>query len=421
MSSGDWIRSHPVVRFSSLDDLAPLVFIDARGEPAGISIDVLDAIGHQTGLTFEGVVRSSVSQVAADLRNGRALLTPAMVDATDFRQSLTTSVSYMSSLGVIVTRAGNSPLRNVEALAHKRVALVADSAHVDRTFPPEIADRTDARVVRARCIRMRCAMATWMQRSCRSRLRTTRSANIRAAPSRSRERSAARPLPINIGVLADQAVLASIIDKAIAHIPPGEVDAIRRRWLLVANPEPVWQRVRPRILFASVLISMGVIFLLAWALSMRVQIRRRMAAERRLAEREDALRIARDEADSANRATSAFLATMSHEIRTPMNAILGMLELQLEDAGCDVRRHDTLSVMQQAARDLLALIDNVLDVSKMEAAKLELSPQLLELCHWFDGLARGSTSTSRCKRGLASRSSVSTKTKTKVKVKVKYG
>jgi two-component system sensor histidine kinase EvgS len=183
-------------------------------------------------------------------------------------------------------------------------------------------------------------------------------------------------------------VLASIIDKAIAHIPPGEVDAIRRRWLLVANPEPVWQRLRPRILFASVLISMGIVFLLAWALSMRVQIRRRIAAERRLAEREDALRIARDEAESANRATSAFLATMSHEIRTPMNAILGMLELQLEEAVGDARRRDTLSVMQQAARDLLALIDNVLDVSKMEAAKLELSPQLLELCQWFDGLAQ---------------------------------
>lgn len=383
----DWIRSHPVVRFSSLDDLAPLVFIDARGEPAGISIDVLDAIGHQTGLTFEGVVRSSVSAVAADLRNGRALLTPAMVDATDFRQSLTTSVSYMSSLGVIVTRAGNSPLRNVEALAHKRVALVADSAMWTELSRPKlqielmrgssVLDVFDA-------VRDGDVDATVMP------IEVAHYA-IGQYPSGTFAITGtigSAPLPINIGVLADQAVLASIIDKAIAHIPPGEVDAIRRRWLLVANPEPVWQRVRPRILFASVLISMGVIFLLAWALSMRVQIRRRMAAERRLAEREDALRIARDEAESANRATSAFLATMSHEIRTPMNAILGMLELQLEDAGCDVRRHDTLSVMQQAARDLLALIDNVLDVSKMEAAKLELSPQLLELCHWFDGLAR---------------------------------
>ncbi|MEJ0003858.1 MAG: hypothetical protein WDN30_10245 [Pararobbsia sp.] len=47
------------------------------------------------------------------------------------------------------------------------------------------------------------------------------------------------PLPFSIGVRSDQHELASIIDKAVAHLPPGEVDAIRLRWLLVANPEPV--------------------------------------------------------------------------------------------------------------------------------------------------------------------------------------
>ncbi|CAB3791467.1 ATP-binding protein [Pararobbsia alpina] len=382
-----WISTHPVVRFSSLDDLAPFAFVDARGEPAGISIDVLEAISRQTGIKFEGMLRSSVSAVAEDLRGERALLTPTMVDAPDFRQSLTTSVTYMSSLWVIVTRASASPLRDVDALANKRVALLADSAmwselsraqlQIGLTPAASVLDAFDA-------VRDGHADATVMPIEV-AYYAIGQYPNDTLAITGT---VGGTPFPVNVGVRADQTALASIIDKAIAHIPPGEIDAIRRRWLLVANPEPVWQRLRPRIVFASVVAAFGALFLLAWAISMRVQIRRRVAAEQQLVEREDALRIARDEAESANRATSAFLATMSHEIRTPMNAILGMLELQLEEAGSDARRSDTLSVMQQAARDLLALIDNVLDVSKMEAAKLELSPQPLELCHWFDGLAR---------------------------------
>jgi two-component system sensor histidine kinase EvgS len=382
-----WIDAHPVVQFSSLDDLAPFAFIDARGEPAGISIDVLEAIGHQTGLRFEGMLRDSVSDVAADLSSGRALLTPAMVDAPDFRQSLTTSVAYMSSLWVIVTRATAVPLRNVDALAHLRVALVADNV-----MWAELA-RAGLQIRLARATSVLGAFDAVRDGDVDATVMPIEVAHyaIGQYPSGTLAITGtvgSAPMPVNIGVRADQSALASIIEKAIARIPPGEVDAIRRRWLLVANPEPVWQRLRPRIVFASVVAATGVLFLLAWAISMRAQIRRRMAAEQRLAEREDALRIARDEAESANRATSAFLATMSHEIRTPMNAILGMLELQLEEVGDDARRRDTLSVMQQAARDLLALIDNVLDVSKMEASKVELAPQPLELCHWFDGLGR---------------------------------
>jgi PAS domain S-box-containing protein len=86
---------------------------------------------------------------------------------------------------------------------------------------------------------------------------------------------------------------------------------------------------------------------------------------------ETALESARDAADAANRAKSAFLATMSHEIRTPMNGVLGMMEL-LEMTPLTSEQQETARMAHDSAAALLRLIDDILDFSKIEAGQLEI-------------------------------------------------
>ncbi|CAG2157163.1 Virulence sensor protein BvgS [Cupriavidus yeoncheonensis] len=81
---------------------------------------------------------------------------------------------------------------------------------------------------------------------------------------------------------------------------------------------------------------------------------------------------AKARAEAASRAKSSFLASISHDIRTPMNAVAGMLELTLKRPGLPPEDHRMLATAHDSALALLALIDDILDLSKMEAGKLRV-------------------------------------------------
>ena len=141
--------------------------------------------------------------------------------------------------------------------------------------------------------------------------------------------------------------------------------------------------VRKQIITTTLIATLQFALLFVLALLVWRQMNISFLQHKLMQQLNDKLLRANQAAEAGTRAKSSFLANMSHEIRTPMNGILGMLSL-LADRDMDPRERDYLETARESANHLLGLLNDILDVSKLEEGKIELQlashhlPQLLE-------------------------------------------
>lgn len=109
-------------------------------------------------------------------------------------------------------------------------------------------------------------------------------------------------------------------------------------------------------------------------LTLEIEERNRLQAE---------LETARQQAENANQAKSQFLATMSHEIRTPLNGVLATAEL-LSDTELNARQKKYISIIRNSGELLLSLLNDILDLAKIEAGKLEVHPEISNIRQAFE-------------------------------------
>ncbi len=103
---------------------------------------------------------------------------------------------------------------------------------------------------------------------------------------------------------------------------------------------------------------------------------------------EEKVRARTQQLATASEAKTIFLRSMSHELRTPLNGILGYAQLLLDQDGLDRKQREAMSTIERSGRHLLSLINDILDMNKIEAGRLDLTPEPMELRGFAESMAR---------------------------------
>ncbi|MDR3002566.1 MAG: response regulator, partial [Fibromonadaceae bacterium] len=171
---------------------------------------------------------------------------------------------------------------------------------------------------------------------------------------------------IFFGLNKNEKILSSIIDKSILYI---DIDKISYDWMSRSYD---YSKVlaQTRVTYLTVFAAVLLVVLLVIAILMVIIINK----GKLIAKQSQRLEQTLVRANAANKAKSELLTTISHEIRTPMNAILGITEIQLQNETLSQNTKESLGIIYNSGDSLLRIINDLLDLSKIEAKKLEIIP-----------------------------------------------
>jgi signal transduction histidine kinase len=368
-----FLENHKTIRVGVDPSYPPFEWIDSDGKHQGISADFLKRLEKKLGLTFEVVPSLSWTQVLQGAREKSLDVVACVSETPERREFLWFTESYLSFPIVIITKTETSFISGLKDLNGKTVSVVRDYAPqqaIEKIFPAirlSLADNPLASLEQVStgasyaCVENLAVAVHLMQKHNIGNLKVAAPAEGIASTS------------FSMGVRKDWPELASILNKALRSIPPDEQNAISGKWLSIRFEHVVdWQRV-VRIVGMVCFVSAVVFFIfLYWNRKLAREIAVRKKVERELID-------AKATAEKASQAKSIFLANMSHEIRTPMNAILGYSQLMQADPDLSPLQRDNVQTIITSGEHLLHIINDILEMSRIEAGKLETRPTLFDL------------------------------------------
>ena len=380
---------------------SPKIFMSESGRPAGIFMDVLEVIAEEEGWTLE-FVPGTWAQGLDRLAAGELDLMPD-VALTQAREALYQfhAEPVLSDWFQIYARPG-SGIRSLLDLDGKSVSLLDRSIQQDAF--EEALDGFGLQVNLLPLPDYAEAFAA-VERGSADAVIANRFYGAAHARDRGFEDTAIIFNPTRLFFAAPKDADVGVLQAIDRHLDQMKKDPLSvyyeslRRW----TSEPVGFQLSMWIKGVGVVVAVLLLLSTVWSITLKHQVavqmrelrarneenarlyeevrRRAGELEKRVAERTAELKTAKDRAESADRLKSAFLATMSHELRTPMNSIIGFTGILLQElAGpMNEEQRKQLGMVRGSAQHLLALINDVLDVSKIEAGQLEVRHETFDL------------------------------------------
>jgi signal transduction histidine kinase len=361
----EWLQTHPEISVAVSHGWAPVEFLSEGHEFKGISVDYLKLLEEKLSVKFSFV------HSVEDPQKETADMLSAVANPQSLAKSAFSAIEppYLHMPFVIFVRKETSDIKTLKDLRGKKVAVFksgAASRLLEKNHPEiqlyrvDIADEALTALTAGKVDAYigNLAVINYVARNLGV-------GNIKIVDETPYGSS------VHMAIRDDLPELRSIIKKGLKSISDEERNAISRNWVAVTYEHQTDYRLILIILSAATVMT-GIFGFWGWKLNKEIQRRKVIEAE---------LTIAKEKSEAGNRAKSQFLANMSHELRTPLNAIMGFGQL-LETAP-KISPEDKSSAREilKAGNHLLALIDELLDLSKIEAGKISLKLEPVKADH----------------------------------------
>ena len=368
-----WLDQKHTVRVR-IADWPPYLIVKDDQSPHGIVIEYLKLIEERTGIRFKHEVTDEpFAEFLESMKQRQGLdMTAVIVSTPEREQYLSFSETYISSPYVIFTREQDNPILDISGLSEKTLAVPRGffvQKQLESDYPEirqALYDSDEAALQ---------AVATGQADAYIGNL-TVASHIIHGHGFSHLRVAAGSPFgdqALSMGNRNDWPELTSIINKALTSITEEEKTAIRNKYLAIKFEQGIN---KTEVLKWALIIggtAAGVILLfIFWNTRLSKEISKRKQIEKDLKQ-------AKDTAEAANQAKSIFLANMSHELRTPLNAILGFSGLLTRGENIAPDQQEKLSIISRSGQHLLSMINDVLDLSKIEAERIELQETPFDL------------------------------------------
>ncbi|MGD8263347.1 MAG: transporter substrate-binding domain-containing protein, partial [Desulfobacterales bacterium] len=368
-----WLDQKHTVRVR-IADWPPYQIVKDDQPPQGIVIEYLKLIGERTGIKFKYEVTDiPFAEFLESMKQSRGPdMTAVIVPTARREQYLSFSETYITSPYVIFTQEQDNPILDISGLTGKTLAVPRGffvQEQLDKDYP-EIRQAlydSDEKALQA--------VATGQADAYIGNL-TVASHIIHGRGFSHLRVVAASPFgdqALSMGNRKDWPELTSIINKALASITEEEKTGIRNKYTAIKYEQGIDKAEVSKwiLIFGVSTISIILVFVF-WNRYQSLEISRGKKTEL-------ALERARDEAEAANQAKSLFLASMSHELRTPLNAILGFSRILARERNATADQQEKLFIINRSGMHLLSMINDVLDLSKIEAGRIELQENPIDL------------------------------------------
>lgn len=360
----DWLQAHPEIRLSPDPDFLPIEFIDESGNYIGIAADYIALLQEKLGIEFKILKFKNWTEVLEKTRSKEADMWGAATPTPQRLEYMSFTEPFIEMPAVIIVRNQVDRSLTLKDLKGMKVGVISGYGihdHLTNNYSelqldpvPDIKaglNKVSFGMIDAMVANIALA-SFYIEKGGLTNLRVAGESDF--------------IYRFALATRKDWPALNSILDKALLQITPEERKTIYRKW--VALDHDIWARIKNILIAISIiLVVVGITTILYWNRSLKAQVQKRTVEIERKNE----------ELQELNELKNKFLGMAAHDLRSPLTSVLGFTDLILElDDLEEEEKNDYMLMINQVSKQMLNLINDLLDVSAIESGKFDITLKL---------------------------------------------